>query len=173
MVNTEVARDGVARRSGLEELYIRHAPGARALAYLLTGDRHQAEDLVQDAFVRLTGRFRHLRNPDAFAAYLRRTVVNLHTSHLRRRRVERAYVDRERTAAVSAGSLPDVAGREDLWRVLQILPARQRAAVVLRYYEDLSEQQAGEVLGCSAAAVKSLVARGMETLRGTIGSEDG
>ena len=59
--------------------------------------------------------------------------------------------------------MPDVGGREDLWRALATLPARQRAALVLRYYEDLSERDTAPVLGCSVAAVKSLVARGGAT----------
>src|SRR5215218_8241881 len=85
------AADG-ASSGGLGELYARHAGAAVGLAYLLTGDRHHAEDLAQEAFVRLAGRFRHLRDVGAFEAYLRRTVVNLFTSQLRRRRLERAYL---------------------------------------------------------------------------------
>jgi RNA polymerase sigma-70 factor (sigma-E family) len=157
---------------GLGELYRRHAPAAGRLAYLLTGDRARAEDLVQEAFVRLAGRFRHLRFPDAFDAYLRRTIVNLHTSQLRRVRLERAYLDRERHASDPVDPMPDLGLREQLWRALAALPARQRAAVVLRYYEDLSEQDAADVLGCSEAALKSLVARAMETLRTTIRGDE-
>jgi RNA polymerase sigma factor (sigma-70 family) len=69
-------------------------------------------------------------------------------------------------------SQPDVGAREDLWRALGTLPARQRAALVLRYYEDLSERETADVLGCSVAAVKSLVARGGEALRERIEGED-
>jgi RNA polymerase sigma-70 factor (sigma-E family) len=152
----------------LADLYVRHVPAATALAFLLTGDRAEAEDLAQDAFVRLIGRFRNLRNPDAFAAYLRKTVVNLHTSKLRRKRVERAYLAREAGRVEGASDAPVVTERDDLWRALLELPARQRAAVVLRYFEDLSEQQAAEAMGCSTPALKSLVARAMETLRTTI-----
>ena len=74
----------------LEELFLHHAPAAGRLAYLLTGDRDQAEDIVQDAFVRLARRFAHLRDPEAFPAYLQRTVVNLARSQFRPRKVERA-----------------------------------------------------------------------------------
>lgn len=148
----------------LAELYERHAPAAARLAYLLTGDRGLAEDLVQDAFVRIVGRFAHLRVPDVFDSYLRRTIVNLHTSQLRRRRVERTYLERERQAAAPA-AMPDVGEREELWLAVLALPPRQRAAVVLRFYEDLSEQETAETLRCSTAAAKSLVARAMETLR--------
>ncbi|HZA26359.1 MAG TPA: sigma-70 family RNA polymerase sigma factor [Actinomycetota bacterium] len=68
--------------------------------------------------------------------------------------------------------MPDIAGRADLWAGLQQLPARQRAALVLRFYEDLSERESAEVLRCSVSAVKSLVARAMETLRNEMGSEE-
>jgi RNA polymerase sigma-70 factor (sigma-E family) len=147
----------------LAELYQAHAPAAVRLAYLLTGDRALAEDLVQEAFVRLFGRFRDLRNPDAFGAYLRTTVVNLARSHFRRAKVERAYVDRE--ARSSQASSPDAGGRQEMWEALQRLRPRQRAAIVLRYYEDLTETQTAEVLGCAVGTVKSLVSRGIDRLR--------
>jgi RNA polymerase sigma factor (sigma-70 family) len=103
-------------------------------------------------------------------------VVNLHTSGLRRRRLERAWLDREARrspAEAASGSVSeDVAGRQDLWRALLGLPARQRAAVVLRYYEDLSERETAEILRCSVSAVKSLVTRAFDTLRDRIGSEE-
>jgi RNA polymerase sigma factor (sigma-70 family) len=108
--------------------------------------------------------------PDAFEAYLRRTIVNLHTSALRRRRLERDYLRRE-GVAVPPESMPEVGLREDLWHELLALPPRQRAAVVLRFYEDLSERETAEVLGCSQAAAKSLVARAMDALRDRIGDE--
>ncbi|HEX2032419.1 MAG TPA: SigE family RNA polymerase sigma factor, partial [Actinomycetota bacterium] len=144
----------------LADLYRAHAPAAARLAYLLTGDRSLAEDLVQEAFVRLFGRFRDLRNADAFAAYLRTTVVNLARSHFRRARVERAYLERE--ALRRQPPPPEVGGRQELWEALQRLSARQRAAIVLRYYEDLTEAQTADVLRCPVGTVKSLVWRGMQ-----------
>jgi len=150
----------------MAELYTRYVPGGIRLAYLLTGDRHQAEDLAHEAFVRCVGRFGHLRGHGAFDAYLRRAIVNLHTSALRHLRVEREWLRREGPRAVAAtASQRDVSERTDLWDALTTLPSRQRAALVLRYYEDLSERDTAEALGCSLAAVKSLVARGTEALR--------
>jgi RNA polymerase sigma-70 factor (sigma-E family) len=154
---------------GLAELYERHAGAAIGLAYLLTGDRPQAEDLVQEAFVRVAGRFRHLRDAGAFEAYLRRTVVNLFTSQLRRRRLERAYLQREAARTNAVQENPDVAARDELWRAVQRLPDRQRAAVVLRYYEDRSEHEVAALLRCSTAAAKSLIQRGMRSLRAEVG----
>ena len=155
--------------SGLGELYERHAGAAVGLGYLLTGDRYLAEDLAQEAFVRLAGRFRHLRDAGAFEAYLRRTMVNLFTSQLRRRRLERAYLKREARRPERVHEDPDVASRDELWRAVHRLPERQRAAVVLRYYEDLSEREVATTMGCSDAAAKSLIARGMQALRADMG----
>jgi RNA polymerase sigma-70 factor (sigma-E family) len=154
----------VVERGSLSELYVSYAPDALRLAYLLTGDRALAEDLVQDAFVRLVGRLRHLRDPNAFWAYLRRTVVNLATSHFRHRRVEAAYLERLGAAPPSIANDNDELD-ETMHRALLGLPQRQLAAIVLRFYEDLSDVQTAAVLGCSAGTVRSLVSRGMKTLR--------
>ena len=129
---------------------------------------------MQDAFVRLAGRLVHLRDPGAFHAYLRRTVVNLSNSHFRRRKVERAYVERAKGAVdprQAHWSDPSPDDREDLWRALGLLSARQRAAIVLRFYEDLPERQVAEILKCRPGTVKSLVSRGLATLRDEIRGE--
>ena len=160
--------EGGVHQEGLAELYVRHQPAALRLAYMLTGHRELAEDLVQEAFVRLAGRFVHLRKPEAFEAYLKRMIVNLFLSHLRRRKVERAYVRREGVDVGTAPAPSDLGERDEMWRALAKLPQRQRAALVLRYYEDLPEREAAAVLRCSTSAVRSLVARGMETLRGLV-----
>ena len=159
----EMADEGVERGS-LSELYVAYAPDGIRLAFLLTGDRALAEDLVQDAFVRLVGRLRHLREPNAFWTYLRRTIVNLATSHFRHGRVERAYLDRL-AAAPPADTNDNDELDETMHRVLLGLPQRQRAAIVLRFYEDLSDVQTAAVLGCSPGTVRSLTSRGMQTLR--------
>lgn len=156
----------------LAELYAEHAPEAVRLAYLLTGDRTRAEDLVQDAFVRLAGRFLDLRNPDGFGHYLRRTLVNLNNSWWRRNRVEREYLEREKQRPARAHvDATDPAEREVLWQSLQRLNARQRTAIVLRFYEDLSEEQTADVMGVPRGTVKSLVSRGLEAMRGQIRGE--
>lgn len=178
MLSVDVERSARDRADGgrLGELYTRHADAAVRLAYLLTGDRALAEDLVQDAFVRLAGRLVHLRDPGAFEAYLRRTVVNLSRSHFRRRQVERRYLERERSRfEPGAGAGPgawSVEERQELWTALQRLSDRQRAAIVLRFYEDLSEAQTAEILGCRPGTVKSLVSRGLDALRAEIPGED-
>ena len=157
----------------LDDLYARHVPATIGFAYLLTGSRADAEDLVHEAFVRVVGRLQHLRTPDAFDAYLLRTVVNLHTSRRRHLRVERRYLARERPRPSDAVAPNDVGERDRIWRALDRLPRRQRAAVVLRYAEDRSERETADVLGCSVAAVKSLTARALDTLRAELRGDDG
>jgi RNA polymerase sigma-70 factor (sigma-E family) len=172
MVSATVSRASEQQGRGLAELYERHAPAAVRLAYLITGDRERSRDIAQEAFVRVAARFRHLRFPDAFDAYLRRTVVNLCTSQFRRERLERDYLERERSHAVEASDPPDLGARDELVRALRRLPARQRAAVVLRYYEDLSEEAMAEAMHVSVPAARSMLSRGMRTLRTMIDRED-
>jgi DNA-directed RNA polymerase specialized sigma24 family protein len=97
-------------------LYEDHAARGFRLAYLLTGDRDLAEDLVQDAFLRLIGRFADLRNPGSFAVYLRRTIVTLSYGLFRRRRTERAYFARQRGHAErTSDAFPDIERKDELW----------------------------------------------------------
>lgn len=166
----EVSLTAMGQSGGkLAELYGQHSARAVRLAYLLTGNRELAEDLAQEAFGKVIGRFGDLRKPEAFAAYLNTAIVNLSKSHFRRSKIERAYLARTKAEAHPQRSdLPDVEVRTELRSALMALPHRQRAAVVLRFYEDLSEDQAGHILGCSPIAIRSLVARGMESLRNQI-----
>jgi RNA polymerase sigma-70 factor (sigma-E family) len=157
------------------ELYLRHADAAVRLAYLFTGDLGVSQDLVQDAFVRVAGRLGHLRDAGAFDAYLRRTVVNLCRSHLRRRRRERLYLER---AGREAGPDPvsragaSLEERDELWHAMSLLSERQRIAIVLRFYEDLPEVEVASILRCRPGTVKSLVSRGLDAMRSSMGDDD-
>lgn len=154
----------------LGHLYRVHAPAATRLAYLLTGDKELARDLAQDAFVRVAGRFAALRAEESFERYLRSTVYNLVKSHFRRLRVERRHLAEQASLGI-AGEGPGPELRSDLAARLNALPMRQRAAVVFRYYVDLSEQQTADAMGCSVAAVRSLTFRALESLRVTVDEE--
>jgi RNA polymerase sigma-70 factor (sigma-E family) len=171
MLKPEVSERTESRQARLDELYMRNAPSALMTAYFLTGNRDLAEDLVQEAFVRVTGRFEHLRTPDAFPAYLRRTIVNLFTSQLRRRALERDWIQRQPTTEPPV-FVDEPETRDELWQALAVLPPRQRAAVVLRYYEDLPEREAARVLGCSTGALHQLVTRATTTLRDHLSGDD-
>ena len=110
----------------------------------------------------MLGKFGELRHQDAFRAYLLRTVTNLAKNNFRRRSLElRSSGSVDRAASVYIE--PD--RHDDLLAALKTLPPRQRAAVVLRYCQDMSEQQTADVLQTSIKAVKSLVTRGLSTLR--------
>ncbi|HEX2057870.1 MAG TPA: sigma-70 family RNA polymerase sigma factor [Actinomycetota bacterium] len=150
-------------------LYDAHIAGAVRFAYLVCGDASLAQDLAHDAFVRVTSKLGALRSQDKVAPYLRTAIVNGYRSHLRKLQRERRYL--EKAQSVRAAEQPDVAMQRDVREALQLLPPRRRAAVVLRYYEDMTEQQTADVLGCSVPAVKALVARGLDTLRGALEGE--
>lgn len=158
------AEVGIRRASGLERLYADNIEAAVRLAYLMTGDQEQARDIAQDAFVKVAGRFHGLRDPEAFPAYLRTTVINLSRGYFRKLKTQRDYIARQ-TPGEELSPGPDLGGRDEMWRALQTLPDRQRAALVLRYYEDLSEHQIADALGISKSAAKSLLSRGLQQLR--------
>jgi RNA polymerase sigma-70 factor (sigma-E family) len=131
-------------------------------ATLLTGDRHRAEELLQDCLVKLYVRWRRAATDDPHA-YLRRMLVNGHVSWWRRRRRELLTDQPPETAEHAPGSGPDEL--DELQRALRGLPERQRAVVVLRHFEDLSEKDTAAALGCSVGTVKSQNSRAVARLR--------
>ncbi|WP_225447080.1 SigE family RNA polymerase sigma factor [Streptacidiphilus sp. PB12-B1b] len=133
-------------------------------AYLLTGDHHEAEDLVQATLAKVFRNWSGIRRLDDPDAYVHRAMVNNNRSRYRRQRVlhlltptppDRA--DENRDAGPETRSL--------LLQALAGLPPRQRAVVVLRFWEDMSERQVADVLGCSPGNVKSQASRGLQKLR--------
>jgi len=142
----------------VDAVYRRLRPDLLRLANLLTGSESTAEDVVHDAFL---GFARHVATVDNPDGYLRTSVVNLsRTAHRRRGRVERLAPDR-----VTTTSIPEV---DETWAALRRLPERQRAALVLRFYEDLPFDAVGELLGCPAATARSLAHRGLARLKETL-----
>lgn len=152
------ATGGGAPADGFDAFYRDQVPGLVRAATLIVGSRAVAEDLVQDSFVRVHARWAGI---DAPAAYTRRAVVNACRSHLRRRVLERRHL-----ATLSVG-VADLEARE-LLDALAVLPERQRAAVVLRFYADLSEREVAAALGCAPGTVGSLVHRALATLRSVV-----
>jgi RNA polymerase sigma-70 factor (sigma-E family) len=140
------------------------------LAALLTGgDAHAAQDLVQDAFSDTYLRWHRIKEGGARVAYTRRILVRAAS-----RRWRRAAADRHHLAALPRidyvpGHADQVDTQQDLWAALGDLSARQRAVVVLRYYEGLTEAQTAEVLGCSVGAVKSHASRALRSMRERLG----
>lgn len=161
-------RPGRAQRR-VAAAYEEHASALARLAFLLTGDPVLAEDLVHEAFARALARFPRLRRPQSLRAYLQRTVVNLAGKQARRGRTERAFLAQADVTDAAAASEPDVEVRDQLWSALRRLPHRQRAALVLRFYEDLSERDTARLLGCRTGTVKSLVHRALAAMREEMG----
>ena len=150
----------------LTDLYTAHYRSLVRLAAFLTGDRDNAEEVVQDAYVTVLGSWRGIREPQKAEAYLRAAVVNGSRSRLRRRQVAARHRPEPPPDVASAeSSAMRTVQREAVLQALHKLPPRQREAVVLRYYGDLSEAQTAAAMGCSAGAVKSHTSRAMAALR--------
>ncbi|GAA2988768.1 SigE family RNA polymerase sigma factor [Streptosporangium longisporum] len=138
------------------------------VAYLACGDEKEAEDLLQTALERTYQHWDRVRydNPEP---YVRRIIVNASISRARRRAIMRIIP--MHTPPESAARETDVDLRHVLMDTLRALPPRQRAVVVLRYWEDLSETQTAEILGCSTGTVKSQASKALAKLRAAIGPE--
>lgn len=157
----------------LETMYSDHASDCLRIAYLMTGDVVTAQDLVQDAFVRLFGRLSRIKRSEAVEAYLRTTIINLSRDHFRRIKRQRDLLQRAGVATAQRdATVPDLEGKEQLLQALQALPSRQRAAVVLRYCEGFTAQETAQSLDVSVAAVKSLTNRALAKLRAYMGVEE-
>jgi len=150
----------------LEDFVGSHYGSLLRTAFLLTGDRHAAEDLLQEALAK-SWRYAQRNNIEQPGAFIRRTLLNEYLSQRRRR-------SRVREEATEPGRVPhrlaqDVAAefvaRDAIWDALALLPPRQRAILVLRFYEDMSEAQIADVLGIGIGTVRSGAWRGLESLR--------
>lgn len=150
------------------EFVAARSPALLRTAFLLTGDHQLAEDLVQTALTKTYLAWGRIHDKGAAEAYVRRTMLTTQTSWWRRRW----------RGETPTGELPDAGydapfehsdERARLWEHLQALPARQRAVVVLRFYEDLSAAEAADLLSCSVGTIKSQTSRALSTLRDRLG----
>lgn len=143
-------------------------------AYLVTGSQHSADDAVQTALTSACARWSRISRTDDPGAYVRRMVVNAHVSAWRR--TGRREVRTAEPRPLSGPSRDDVAetvARDDaVWRVCRDLPPQQRAAVVLRFYEDLDYPEIARVLDVTEATVRSHVHRGLNALRHALTEEE-
>jgi RNA polymerase sigma-70 factor (sigma-E family) len=168
-VNHVVAVERPVPGPSFEDFVTARGPSLLHAAWLLTGDRHRAEDLVQTALGKAWPYWSSIgaAGQGSYDAYVRKMMMTTYIAWWRRRWTgelptaslpERSYVDGE---GVAAG----VGRRRDILSALATLPRGQRAVIVLRYFADLTEQQTAESLGCSVGTVKSQAARAMATLR--------
>ncbi|MEU0940639.1 MULTISPECIES: SigE family RNA polymerase sigma factor [unclassified Embleya] len=133
-------------------------------AYLLSGDHAIAEDVAQTALTKTYLNWRRVRRADSPDAYVRRILVNTNTSRFRKRRVAE-HLRAEPPERIGEDPYVRADQRQMLRTALADLPARQRAIIVLRYWDDLPEAEVSRILGCSLGAVKSQAARGLAKLR--------
>lgn len=159
--------------SAVDEFVRASWAGLYRSAYLLTGSAHDAEDAVQTALAVVVERWETIRRTDDPAVYARRVLANHAYRRARRRRLE---LDRllhlrssEQTRRGPTDPGEDLVRRDELFVALQELPPRMRAAVVLRFLEDLSEKDTAAALGCSVGTVKSQTSKALAQLRGRIG----
>jgi RNA polymerase sigma-70 factor (sigma-E family) len=150
--------------NGFEDYVRARGDALRRFAYLLCGDRHLGEDLVQEVLVKAYRRWNRIEadQPDR---YLRTALVRSHVSWLRRRSSgERPGAEPE--PGIAGGNFADQhAARDELWNLMAGLTRTQRAVLVLRYYEDLDDRQIAEVLRSSPSTVRVHAARGLARLR--------
>ena len=155
-------------REAFREYVAARSPGLLRTAYLLTGSRADAEDLLQTTLAKTYLAWDRILERDAIDGYVRRVMVNTQTSWWRRRRVTEYATDDLPERAAGRDATEDHALHDALWTALSRLSKKQRAIVVLRYYEDLSEAQTAEILGCTVGTVKSHTSRAIRSLRATM-----
>jgi RNA polymerase sigma-70 factor (sigma-E family) len=162
---TETVPTGPEAGQRVSVLFQTHALALKKLAFLMTGDQSTAEDIVQDAFLGLYRRWRSLDDADKALGYLRTSVLNgCRSVHRVRFRRQGVTLDApEDTASAEDIALLGEASRQVLVAIRR-LPARQREAVVLRYYLDMTEDQAAQAMGVSRGTVKSATSRGLAAL---------
>lgn len=157
------------REHGFADYFTSRSSAMRGTAYLLCGDWHRAEDLVQTAFVKLYRVWHRVATSEKRDAYTRQILVRTFLDETRRGFFHREQVSPERAepTASQPGSTED---RMVLLDALEQVPSRQRTVLVLRFWEDMSIDDTAKVMGCSAGTVKSQTARGLDTLRQVVPS---
>ncbi len=163
----DTGSDNVAGTLDFEQFVVTRTPDLWRSAYLLTGDAHKAEDLLQTALVKAWRKWPSIARDGAVEAYVRRALVTTYTDWWRRKwNGELPTGDLPEHVSRSGRSESDLADvRRDVLLALNELTRGQRAVIVLRYFDDLTEQQAAAALGCSTGTIKSQAARAMKTLR--------
>jgi RNA polymerase sigma-70 factor (sigma-E family) len=160
--------------AGAEEAFrqfvLSRSPGLRRLAVLLTGDYGHAEDLVQVALTKLYFAWNRLEAQEAVDAYARRILVNTHLNQRRRRWWRERATPTSPDAGV-ADAADETAERDRVLRALAALPARQRAVMVLRFYDDKSEADVARILQIPLGTVKSSSARALARLEGLLAAQ--
>jgi RNA polymerase sigma-70 factor (sigma-E family) len=160
-------------RSGFAEFAQARAGALHRAAYLMVGDSQLAQDLVQEALTKTYVAWPRLRDPRNAEAYCRKAITTTAISWFRRKSWDNERPTEYLPEHPVAGTTQEqsVADRDAVWRALRQLPPRQRAALVLRFYEDLTEAQTAAAMGCAVGTVKSQVSAGLKKLRERLGHD--
>jgi RNA polymerase sigma-70 factor (sigma-E family) len=171
----ERSRSRATARQDFDRFVADSADGLLRAAYLITWDPADAEDLVQECFLKVARRWPRVRNMDHPAAYARTVLVHMALDEGTRRNRRRSELGPSVATMLEAREDEDafrdvgrVDASADLMQALAELPPRQRVALVLRYFEDLSESEVASLMGCSVGTVKSTTSRALDRLRGAI-----
>ena len=148
-----------------DDFYVALWPRLVRVTYAVSGDLGVAEDAVQTAFAKAYRTWRRVSRHDAPEAYVRKMAFNEVLNTRRRAHTRREVARAELPEAPGPTSYDETLAHDEMWRAVSALPPRQRAVLVLRYYEDLSEQQIADVLGCRPGTVKSQASAALATLR--------
>lgn len=143
------------------------------LAYVLVGDYHRAQELVQDTLTEMWAHWPKVASASSRHAYVRKMMVNKHVSNCRKRRVKELLFSEpiESADAAASSQVGVVDERDALWKCLERIGHRQRVVLVLRYYADLDDHSIAITLGCRPGTVRSLAARGLTSLKLQIDQE--
>ena len=158
-------------RSEFAEFALARSGALHRAAYLMVGDAQLAQDLVQEALTRTYVAWPRLRDPRNAEAYCRKAITTTAISWFRRKGWDNERPTEALPESAHRGHDVAVAERDALWRALQTLPPRQRAALVLRYFEDLTEAQTAAAMGCAVGTVKSQVSSALAKLRDALGDD--
>ncbi len=172
-MSMNTSRDGGA--AAFDDFVHARSAALHRAAYLMVGDQSLAQDLVQEALVKTYAAWPRIRDHSRAEAYCRKAITTTAISWFRRRRwTHERTVEAmpEPPPSERADPASSVAQSQWLWEALQSLPARQRISIVLRYYEDLTEAQTAEAMGCAVGTVKSQVSAGIARLRDVVGDDD-
>jgi RNA polymerase sigma-70 factor (sigma-E family) len=161
----------VSRRNqtAFAEFALARSAALHRAAYLMVGDQQLAQDLVQEALTKTYVAWPRLRDPSKAEAYTRKAITTTAISWFRRKGWDNERPTETLPVGGSLGHADAVTDRTAIWEALQALAPRQRAALVLRYYEDLTEAQTAEAMGCAVGTVKSQVSAGLGNLRRQLG----
>ena len=160
-----MAASNAERDADFADFFAAAWPRLLRTTYAVTGDRQLAEDTLQTAFAKAYAAWARVSRADEPLAYVRRMAINAALQHHRRASTRRESVVERTPDGQQRAREDDWLAHDEVWTAIQALPTRQRAVVVLRYYEDLSERQIADVLRCRPGTVKSQSSAALATLR--------